>query len=49
MTQRYAHLRDHAMKRASDLASDMIDQATDEISQAGEKTTSSSHDGDDVR
>ncbi|TKB12258.1 site-specific integrase [Desulforhopalus sp. IMCC35007] len=29
MTQRYAHLRDDALKQASDLASDLIDQAFD--------------------
>jgi integrase len=27
MTQRYAHLRDEALKRASDLAGDIIDEA----------------------
>jgi hypothetical protein len=27
MTQRYAHLRDESLRRASDLAGDLIDQA----------------------
>jgi len=27
MTQRYAHLRDEALKKASDLAGDLVNQA----------------------
>ncbi len=36
MTQRYAHLRDEALKRASDLAGELIDQAA-KVSEANRK------------
>lgn len=36
MTQRYAHLRDDVLRRASNLAGELIDQATNEAVQDGE-------------
>lgn len=36
MTQRYAHLRDEALKRASDLAGDLIKEAITGMDKAAE-------------
>ena len=37
MTQRYAHLRDEALRRASDLAGDLIEQAVKDADKAAEE------------
>ena len=38
MTQRYAHLRDEALKKASDLAGDIINEAIAETKEKTEKS-----------